>query len=68
MRLSAFEREELSRDLHMGDSFRALAMRLNRASSTISREVMANGGRAEYRAWRGAPMNAVFAHSAARAR
>ena len=52
LRLSAQEREELSRGLHVGDSFRALARRLQRAPSTVSREVMANGGRAGYRAWR----------------
>ena len=52
LRLSADEREAVSRGLVAGASFRALAQRLNRAPSTISREVMANGGRAAYRAWR----------------
>ena len=48
--LSASEREEISRALFVGDSLRAIADRLGRAPSTISREVVANGGRTEYRA------------------
>ena len=48
--LSGQEREEISRGLAHGESLRALARRLHRAASTISREVDRNGGRALYRA------------------
>ena len=50
--LTVAEREEISRGLRAGDSFRAIAGRLGRAPSTISREVAANGSRQRYRAWR----------------
>jgi IS30 family transposase len=50
LRLSLVEREEISRGLAGGESFRAIAQRLGRASSTIVREVGANGGRRRYRA------------------
>ena len=46
------EREEISRGLAAGLSFRAIALTLGRAPSTISREVDANGGRGRYRALR----------------
>ena len=49
-RLSLAEREEISRGLVSGDSLRAIAGRIGRMTSTVSREVMANGGRARYRA------------------
>ena len=51
--LTVAEREEISRGLRAGDSFRVIARRLGRAPSTISREVAANGSRQRYRAWRG---------------
>jgi transposase, IS30 family len=51
-RLSVAEREEVSLGLHRGETFSAIASRLGRATSTVSREVAANGGRAGYRAWR----------------
>ena len=51
LRLSLADREELSRGLVSGDSFRTIATRLGRAPSTISREV-AWSGRRGYRAWR----------------
>jgi len=51
LRLSLADREELSRGLGAGDSLRAIASRLGRAPSTISREV-AWSGRIGYRAWR----------------
>ena len=50
--LTVAEREEISRGLRAGDSFRVIARRLGRAPSTISREVTANGSRQRYRAWR----------------
>ena len=46
------EREEISRGLVKGISFRQLGRDLGRAVSTISREVAANGGRRAYRATR----------------
>lgn len=48
--LSLEEREEISRGLASGDSLRAIAARLRRAPSTVSREVGRNGGRGRYRA------------------
>src|SRR5882724_10397419 len=51
-RLSLQEREEISVGLGRGDSFTAIAARLDRSTSTVSREVNANGGRGDYRAWR----------------
>jgi len=51
-RLSAAEREEIRSGLDAGDSCRAIAGRLGRAPSTVTREVNANGGRANYRGWR----------------
>ena len=50
--LSREEREEVSRHLLGGESMRAIAARLGRAPSTISREVASNGSRDDYRAWR----------------
>ena len=52
LRLSLADREELSRGLVAGDSLRTIATRLGRAASTISREVVWNGRRNDYRAWR----------------
>jgi IS30 family transposase len=52
LRLSLAEREELSRGLVAGESLRAIATRLRRAPSTISREVGWSGARERYRAWR----------------
>ena len=48
--LTVGEREELSRGLALGESCRALARRLGRVPSTVSREVRRNGGRRSYRA------------------
>jgi IS30 family transposase len=50
LHLSFDEREEISRGLAVGLSFRAIALKMGRAPSTISREVNANGGRGSYRA------------------
>ena len=52
LRLSPDQREEISRGLVAGESYRSIARRLERAPSTILREVRANGGRRQYRAWR----------------
>jgi IS30 family transposase len=46
----AAEREEISRGLAAGESCRAVARRLGRAASTVSREVGRNQGREGYRA------------------
>ena len=51
-RLSVADREEISLGVGAGESFTAIAGRLGRAVSTVSREVAAGGGRAGYRAWR----------------
>ena len=48
--LSFGEREEISRGIAAGDTFRAIARSLNRAVSTISQEVARHGGRGHYRA------------------
>ena len=48
--LSTTEREEISRALAAGMSFRAISRRLQRAASTISREVGRHDGRQRYRA------------------
>ncbi len=50
LRLSLTEREEISRGLAVGESMRCIAARLERAPSTVSREVAGNGGRVGYRA------------------
>lgn len=51
-RLSLADREEISLGLERGDSFTSIASGLGRSTSTVSREVAANGGRPNYRAWR----------------
>ncbi len=51
-RLTLAEREEISLGLRRGATFSAIAAELGRAVSTVSREVAANGGRDDYRAWR----------------
>ena len=51
-RLTLADREEISLGLRAGESFTAIATRPGKATSTVSREVMANGGRRDYRAWR----------------
>lgn len=49
LHLSAAEREEISRGLVTGQSIRSLARQLQRAPSTISREIERNGGAQHYR-------------------
>ncbi len=60
--LTPVEREEISRGLVAGFSYRHLGRQLGRTPSTISREVARNGGRGKYRstgaedrAWHCAP-------------
>ena len=48
--LSWVEREEISRGLAAGHSYRHIGARLGRSASTICREVSRNGGRVQYRA------------------
>jgi IS30 family transposase len=48
--LSLDEREEISRGLVAGDSVQRIAARLRRAPSTVSREILKNGGIDGYRA------------------
>jgi IS30 family transposase len=50
--LTTTEREEISRGIACDDAVRAMARRLGRAPSTISREIRRHGGRARYRAHR----------------
>lgn len=51
-RMGLGEREEISRGLTTGGSFREIAVGLGRSVSTVSREVNRNGGRHMYRAYR----------------
>jgi len=48
--LTLVEREDISRGIASCLSIREIARRLNRAASTVSREVLRHGGRPEYRA------------------
>ena len=48
--LTMQEREEISRGLAAADSLRAIAIRIGRSPSTVSREVTRNHGRQRYRA------------------
>ena len=50
LRLSALEREEISRGMQAGHSCRQIARQVGRSPSTISRDVAASGGRSRYRA------------------
>ena len=50
MALKSPEREEISRGIAAGLSYRAIARELGRAPSSISREIHRNGGRQHYRA------------------
>jgi transposase, IS30 family len=51
-RLQLAEREEISLGLLGGKSLTAIADGIGRSPSTVCREVTANGGRSDYRAWR----------------
>ena len=50
--LGIAEREEILVGLRAGDALSAIARRLGRSASTVSREVVANGGPGAYSAWR----------------
>src|ERR1700726_1004124 len=50
LRLTLAEREDISRGIACGSSIRDIAKGLQRAASTVSREVARHGGRPEYRA------------------
>jgi transposase, IS30 family len=51
-RLSISDREEIRVGIERGDSLRAIARRISRSPSTVSREVTENNGRDSYQAWR----------------
>jgi len=51
-RLSQREREEIRAALERGQSYTQIARLIGRATSTVAREVAANGGRVDYQAWR----------------
>ncbi len=48
--LTLAEREDISRGIASGSSIREIARHVNRATSTVSREVVRHGGRPAYRA------------------
>ena len=48
--LTLAQREDISRGIASGSSLRDIAKRLERAASTVSRELARHGGRPEYRA------------------
>src|ERR1700730_11843757 len=50
LRLTLAEREDISRGIASGSSIRNIAKGLQRAVSTVSREVARHGGRPQYRA------------------
>jgi IS30 family transposase len=50
-RLQSHEREVIARGIDLGQSLRTIADDLGRAASTVTREVAANGGRADYHAF-----------------
>jgi IS30 family transposase len=52
-RLTLADREEITIGLSRGERLTAIAGRLGRSVSTVSREVAVNGGREDYRAWAG---------------
>ncbi len=50
-RLRAAEREAILLGIARGETLTAIACSLGRSTSTVTREVAANGGRQHYRAW-----------------
>jgi len=61
--LSSEDREEISRGLATGDTLTAIARRLSRPTSTVSREVVRNGGMTGYRAYSAGYRARAFASS-----
>jgi len=59
-RLTAAEREEISRGVAQGQTLTAIAKELGRPTSTVSREIQRHAGQRGYRAW-SASMQAVWA-------
>src|SRR4029077_13391423 len=57
--LTLAEREDISRGIASGSSIREIARGLQRAASTVSREVSRHGGRAQERRREGAPPSAA---------
>jgi DNA-binding CsgD family transcriptional regulator len=53
--LTLAEREDISRGVASGSSFREIARHLDRAASTVSREISRHGGLPVYRAHEAAP-------------
>lgn len=51
-RLSRDEREEIRAGIERGETYTAIAGTIGRATSTVTRDVAANGGRDSYTAWR----------------
>ena len=51
--LTIEDREEIVVGLSKGETFVAIALRIGKSPSCVSREVAANGGRQDYRAWGG---------------
>src|SRR5882757_4285820 len=60
--LSLAEREDISRGIASGSSIREIARGLQRAASTVSREVVRHGGRPLYRANEGEQQAWKLAH------
>ena len=50
-RLTLADREEITVGLAKGETYTTIAVVLGKATSSVSREVGANGGREDYRAW-----------------
>src|ERR1017187_511360 len=50
LRLRLAEREDISRGIAAGSSIREVAIGLDRAASTVSREITRHGGHSDYRA------------------
>jgi hypothetical protein len=63
--LTPAEREDISRGIASGSSIREIAKGLQRAASTVSREVARHGGRPQYRASEAQDMPSCYPREAA---